>query len=156
MAGRIAARLKELGLVLPPAHLPVATYVGWQRLGSEVWVAGVGPTWGQSVRHQGKLGGSASMADGVAAARLTALNLLAQVSQAVEGDLDRVERCLKVFALVNSTPDFQQAQIVANGITDLLQEVFGEMGRPARTAISAPSLPFDITVEADAVFLIRE
>ena len=155
-AGKIATRLRELGLSLPPAHMPVATYIGWQRLGNEIWISGVGPTWGQSVRHAGKLGGSLVLADGVAAARLTALNLLAQLAQAVDGNLDRVERCLKIFVLVNSVPSFTDAHLVANGATDLLVDVFGEAGRPARSAISAPSLPFDIATEADAVFLLKD
>ncbi len=156
MTGQIAARLRERSLVLPPAHVPVATYVGWQRLGREVWVSGVGPTWGQSVRFCGKLGGTLKREEGIAAARLTALNLLAQLAQAVDGDLDRVERCLKIFVLVNSVPEFYEAQLVANGATDLLVEVFGDMGRPARTTISVPSLPFDIAVEADGVFLLKD
>ncbi len=157
MPNSVATRLRDLGLALPPAHMPVATYIGWQRLGREVWISGVGPTWGQSIRHAGKLGaGGLSVAEGAAAARLTALNLLAQLAQAVDGDLDRVERCLKIFVLVNSLPDFQEAQVVANGATDLLVEIFGEAGRPARSTISAPSLPFDIAVEADAVFLLKD
>lgn len=125
-------------------------------MGRELWIAGVGPTWGQEVRFAGRLGETLDEAAGIAAARLTALNLLAQAADALMGDLDAIASCLKVFALVNSAPGYTAAHVVANGVTDLLVEVLGDGGRPARSAISAPSLPMNIAVEADAVFLLRE
>lgn len=152
----IAARLAALNLHLPPAHRPVATYVGWRRSGRELLISGVGPTWGQDVRFAGRMGKDLDEAAGIAAARLTALNLLAQAADALQGQLDYLAGCLKVFALVNSTAEFVQAHRVADGITDLLVDVLGGNGRPARAAISAPSLPMNIAVEADAVFLLRE
>ena len=152
---RVAARLAELGLSLPPVYQPVANYLGWRRQGNALWIAGMGPTWDKEIRHAGKVGGSLSIEDGIAAARLTGLNLLAQASEALAGDLDRIAGCLKVFVLVNAGPDFTEAPRVANGVTDLLVEVLGDIGRPARSAIAAPALPFDIATEADAVFLLH-
>lgn len=153
--GKVAARLKDLGLELPPAPSPVATYVGFVTTGKLVHVAGVGPTWGKEIRHTGKVGRDLSFEDGYAAARLTALNLLAHMQVACDGDLDRIDRCIKLLCLVNTIPDYIDAQKVANGATDLLTELFGIENRPARSTTATPSLPFDIAFEADAVFLLR-
>lgn len=155
MAGKVATRLKELGLTLPPAPPPVATYVGFVTVGKLVHVAGVGPTWGKEVRHAGKVGGSLSFEEGYAAARLTALNLLAHMEVACEGNLDRIARCVKLLCLVNTTADYMDAQKVADGATDLLTEVFGPDNRPARSTTTSPSLPFDIAFEADGIFLLH-
>lgn len=160
LKGRVAARLVELGLTLPPVFQPVANYVG-HRLqgphlqGQHLWIAGMGPTWAQAVHHAGKLGGTVSLEDGIKAARLTALNMLAQAAEALDGDLDRIAGCLKVFVLVNARPDFIDAHRVADGVTDQLVEVLGDIGRPVRSAIAAPSLPLDISTEADALFLLH-
>lgn len=154
MPGRIDARLAELGLTLPPAPQPVATYVGFVVTGREIYVSGVGPTWGPEIRHRGKLGRELGCESGYQAARLTALNLLANAKAAC-GDLDRIERCVKLLCLVNAAPDYLDAQKVANGATDVLTEIFGSDCRPARTTTAVPSLPFDIAFEADGIFLIR-
>jgi enamine deaminase RidA (YjgF/YER057c/UK114 family) len=155
MTGTVAARLKAKGLELPPAPPPVATYVGFVTVGKLVHVAGVGPTWGKEIRHAGKVGRDLSFEEGYAAAQLTALNLLAHMSVACDGDLDRIARCVKLLCLVNTVPDFVDAQKVANGATDLLTDLFGVENRPARSTTASPSLPFDIAFEADAVFLLR-
>ncbi len=155
MPGRIDARLRELGLELPPAHQPVANYVGFVAVGREIHVSGVGPTWGQAIRHQGKIGRELGHDDGYQAARLTALNLLAHAKVACGGDLDRIERCVKLLCLVNAVPDYMDAQKVANGATDLLSDIFGPGQRPVRTTTAVPSLPFDIAFEADGIFQIR-
>lgn len=155
MSGKVAEALKAKGLVLPPAPQPVATYVGFVTVGKLVHVAGVGPTWGPEIRYRGKVGRELSLEDGYAAAGLTALNLLAHMHTACGGDLDRIDRCVKLLCLVNATPDFIDAQKVANGATDLLTDLFGIDNRPARSTTAAPSLPMDIAFEADAVFLLR-
>lgn len=153
--GKVAARLQAKGLTLPPAPPPVATYVGFVTVGKLVHVAGVGPTWGKDIRHAGKVGRDLSFEEGYAAAQLTALNLLAHMNVACDGDLDRIDRCVKLLCLVNTVPDFVDAQKVANGATDLLTDLFGIENRPARSTTASPSLPFDIAFEADAVFLLR-
>lgn len=155
MTDTVAARLKAKGLELPPAPPPVATYVGFVTTGKLVHVAGVGPTWGKDIRHAGKVGRDLSFEQGYAAAQLTALNLLAHINVACDGDLDRIDRCVKLLCLVNAVPDFVDAQKVANGATDLLTDLFGSDKRPARSTTASPSLPFDIAFEADAVFLLR-
>lgn len=155
MSGSIAAKLKAMGLELPPAPPPVATYVGFVATGKLVHVAGVGPTWGSDIRYRGKVGQSLSTEDGYAAARLTGLNLLAHMNTACDGELDRIARCVKVLSLTNAGPDFTEVHRVANGVTDLFAELFSADAVPSRSATTAPSLPFDIAFEADAVFLLH-
>jgi len=152
MAGSVTARLAELGLELPPAHPPVATYVGWAITGRQIWVSGQGPVWGQEIRHAGTVGAELDLEQGRAAARLTALNLLAQASEALAGDLDRISRCVKVFGLVNAAPGFLDAHRVIDGASDLIVDVLGPAGRHARAAVTASALPMGIAVELDAVF----
>ncbi len=155
MTSQVAAKLKAMGLELPPAPPPVATYVGFVTTGKLVHVAGVGPTWGSDIRYRGKVGQALSVEDGYAAARLTGLNLLAHMNAACEGELDRIARCVKVLSLTNAGPDFTEAHRVANGVTDLFAALFGADAVPSRSATTAPSLPFDIAFEADAVFLLH-
>lgn len=155
MAGEVATRLERLGLALPPQHPPTGNYIAYVASPGLVHVAGVGPTWGADVRYAGKVGGTLSTDDGYAAARLTALNLLAHMQAACNGDLDRIVRCVKIFALVNAGADYTDAHRVADGATDLIGALFGTGNLPARAVTTAPSLPFDIAFEADAVFQIN-
>ncbi len=155
MSGRIDTRLKELGITLPKAAAPLANYVPWVVTGSLVFVSGQGPVGPNGIEYQGKLGRDLEVAEGAKAARLTALNVIAQLREAVGGDLDRVKRCVKLLGFVNSTPDFIQQPDVINGASDVIVEIFGNAGRHARSAVSAPSLPVDIAVEIEAIFEIE-
>lgn len=155
MAGRIDARLKELGIDLPKAAAPVANYVPWVVSGRLVFISGQGPMGPTGIEFKGKLGRDLEAEEGRKAARLTALNVVAQLKEAVGGDLDRVTRCVKLLGFVNSTPEFNQQPTVINGASDVIVEIFGEAGRHARSAVSAPSLPFDIAVEVEAIFEIE-
>lgn len=152
MAGRIEARLSELGITLPKAAAPVANYVPWVVTGNLVFISGQGPMGPAGIEYKGKLGRDLEAGEGMKAARLTALNVLAQLKEAAGGDLDRVRRCVKLVGFVNSTPEFNQQPAVINGASDLMVEVFGDAGRHARSAVSAPSLPVDIAVEIEAIF----
>ena len=155
MTGRIEARLSELVITLPDAASPVANYVPWVRSGNLVFISGQGPMGPDGVAFRGKLGRDLEAEEGQKAARLTALNVIAQLKNAVDGDLDRVKRCVKLLGFVNSTPEFNQQPIVINGASDVIVEIFGEAGRHARSAVSAPSLPVDIAVEIEAIFEIE-
>ena len=106
---------------------------------------------GGEFRHVGKLGAGLSVEDGQAAARLCGINIIAQLKKALDGDLDRITRVVKLGGFVNSTPDFTQQPQVVNGVSDLMVEVFGDKGRHARAAVSAGSLPAGVSVEVDAV-----
>jgi len=154
MTGTIAQRLAELGVVLPDPPAPAATYVPFVQSGALVFVSGqVSQKNGAFIR--GRLGDDMEVAAGAEAARCCALSLLAQVRHACGDDLDRVVRVVKLTGFVNSTPDFTDQPKVINGCSDFLVAVFGEAGRHARSAVSAPSLPLGVAVEIEAIFEVR-
>lgn len=153
MSGRISARLQELGVTLPPAPLPAANYVPYVVTGNLVFISGQVSADGDE-KFVGRVGDVVDMAHAVKAARACGLSILAQLSAALEGDLDRVRRCVKLGGFVNCTPAFDQMPAVINGTSDLMVEVFGDAGAHARFAVGAPNLPFNFSVEVDAVFEI--
>ncbi|MDP6687979.1 MAG: RidA family protein [Alphaproteobacteria bacterium] len=155
MAGAVEARLEELNISLPEAPAPAANYVPYVRTGDQVFVSGQVPWVGSERNFVGKVGAEFSIEDGQAAARVVALNIIAQVRAACDGDLDRVVRCVKLGGFVNCTPDFINHPQVINGASDLMVEIFGDAGRHARFAVGAPALPFDVAVEIDAVFEVK-
>lgn len=154
MAGRIAKRLAEMNIVLPKPAAPAANYVPAVISGNHVYVSGQGSYWDGKLHYNGKLGHNVSVEDGQKCARLVGLNVLAQLNAALDGDLDRVVRCVKINGYVNSAPDFGDQPKVVNGCSDLMVEVFGEAGRHARSATGAPALPMGISVEIEAIFEI--
>jgi enamine deaminase RidA (YjgF/YER057c/UK114 family) len=155
MAGRIEARLAELGIELPDAGAPLANYVPCVRTGDLIYVSGQICQWNGERRFIGKLGREVKLEQGQQAARLCGLNLIAQLRKALDGDLDRVVRCVRLGGFVNSMPDFTQQPQVINGCSDLVVEVFGDAGRHARTAIGVSVLPSDVAVEVDGIFEVR-
>lgn len=155
MAGRIEARLRELGITLPEAAMPAANYVPTVETGGQLWIAGQVPVLDGKLQYVGKVGGDVSDDDGVAAARLCGLNILAQ-AKATLGDLDRVERVIKLVGFVNGAPDFVAFPKIINGASDLMVDVFGENGKHARSAVGAGGLPFNVAVEVEAVLAIAK
>jgi enamine deaminase RidA (YjgF/YER057c/UK114 family) len=155
MAGTIEARLKELNIELPQPSAPAANYIPFTVTGNQVFIAGQVPFWNGELRFVGKVGQELSIEEGQQAARLCALNILAQLKAACGGDLDRVSRCVKLGGFVNCPPDFKNHPEVVNGASDLMVQVFGDAGRHARFAVGAGSLPRGVGVEVDAVFEIR-
>jgi enamine deaminase RidA (YjgF/YER057c/UK114 family) len=155
MAGTIDARLREQGIELPRPSTPGAEYVPFVRTGDLLFLSGQLCQWNGERRFIGKVGREFGLADGRQAARLCALNLLAQLRVALHGDLDRVANCVRVGGFVNATPDFLDHPKVINGASDLFVAAFGEAGRHARTAVGVASLPYGVAVEVDAVFAIR-
>ena len=155
MQGRIDARLEELKVELPNASTPAANYVPYVRTGSLLVMAGQLCQWNGERRFIGKLGRELSVEQGQEAARLCALNLLAQAKAALAGDLDRIVRCVRLGGFVNSTADFLDQPRVVNGASDLMVEILGDAGRHARTAIGTNVLPFDLAVEVDAIFEVK-
>lgn len=152
MAGRIEKRLAELKIELPKAAAPVANYVPVVLAGGLAFVSGQVTVWNGEFRYVGKLGKDFSIDDGQKAARLCGLNIVAQLKAALDGDLDRVRRCVKLGVFVNSTADFTDQPKVANGVSDLMVELFGDAGKHARFAVGVNVLPLDVAVEVDAVF----
>lgn len=148
-------RLREMGIALPEAPRPVAAYVPAVQAGDLLFTSGQIPLRGGEMAYKGKVGRDLSEEDGYQAARLCALNCLA-VARAALGSLDRVRRVVKVVGYVNSAPGFTAQPRVLNGASDLLQEVFGEAGRHARSAVGAPELPLDAAVEVEMVFEVTD
>ncbi len=151
---RIDQRLADLGLELPTPPTPIANFVPWRREGSLVLLAGQVSEWNGTVPFVGKLGREFDLAQGQQAARLCALNLIACLKLACDGDLDRVRACLRLGGFVNCMPDFESVPAVVNGASDLMVAVFGDAGRHARTAVGVASLPRRAAVEVDAIFAV--
>jgi enamine deaminase RidA (YjgF/YER057c/UK114 family) len=146
-----AARLQSLGITLPPLSAPAAAYVPFVRSGSLVFLSGHiarkdGKPW------VGQLGLTMGTEDGQAAARAIAIDLMGTLSAAVDGDLSRVKRIVKVMSLVNSTPTFTEQHLVTNGCSQLLVEVFGaEVGSHARSAFGVAQIPLGACVEIELI-----
>lgn len=149
----IEARLTELGITLPEAAAPVASYVPVVVHGGFAHVSGQLPFIDGALKT-GRLGEDVSLEEGMAAARACGLMILAQLKAA--GGLDQVERIVKLGAFVNSTGDFTDQPKVANGASNLMFDVFGEAGRHSRAAVGVPALPLGAAVEVDAIIAIRQ
>ncbi|MDO8354278.1 MAG: RidA family protein [Aestuariivirga sp.] len=147
----IDKRLAELGIVLPTPTKPIANYVPWVRTGNLVYISGQGAVRDGKIEYTGRVGDTVSIEDAIASARLTGINIISHLRDACGGDLDRVKRIVKLLGLVNCTPAFGDHPKVINGASDLMVEVFGDKGRHARSAVGAPSLPFGLSVEVEAI-----
>ncbi len=146
----IQERLKELGIELPEPAKPVASYLPFVRTGNLISISGqVSLSAGQAFK--GRVPDQVSLEDAILAARLCGINILAQLNAALDGDLDRVVRIVKLGGFVNCTPEFVDQPRVINGASDLMAEVFGEAGKHSRAAVGASSLPLGVTVEVDAL-----
>ncbi len=155
MSNNIEKKLQELGIAIPQALTPVANYVPFVKSANQVFISGQLPIENGEVKYVGKLGEGISIEDGKKAARICALNILANLKNACDGDLDKVVRCVKLGIFVNATPEFTDHPAVGNGASDLMVEIFGDKGKHARFAMGAGSLPRGVSVEIDAVFEIK-
>jgi enamine deaminase RidA (YjgF/YER057c/UK114 family) len=149
----IAAKIAELGIALPKAAAPVASYVPVVVHGGFAHVSGQLP-FVEGVVVKGRLGDDVSVEEGQAAARACALMIIAQLDAA--GLLERVERIVKLGAFINCTADFTDQPEVANGASDLMEQVFGDAGKHARAAVGVPALPRGAAVEVDAVVALKD
>jgi enamine deaminase RidA (YjgF/YER057c/UK114 family) len=152
MIGRVEKLLADKKIELPKAAAPVANYVPVVIAGNLAFVSGQVTVWNGEFKFVGKLGQEFDVAQGQQAARLCGLNVIAQLKAALGGDLDRVKRCVKLGVFVNSTDGFTDQPKVANGVSDLIVEVFGDAGKHARFAVGSNVLPLNVAVEVDAVF----
>jgi len=153
MSAAIDKRLAAHGIVLPQATAAAANYAPFVIEGGLLAVSGQLPMENGAVGVTGKLGAEVSLEEGRRAARLCAINILAQ-AQAAVGDLGRIRRCLRLAGFVASTADFVEQHKVVNGASDLIVDVLGEAGKHARAAVGVPSLPMDAAVEVEALFAI--
>ena len=154
--GTIDDRLAELGIDIPTPAAPVANYVGWVRTGNLVFTAGQVPLKDGEFMYQGIVGDTVSVEDATEAAKLCAINIIAQVKQACDGDLDKVKRIVKLVGFVNGVPGFGDQPKIINGASDMMVEVFGERGRHARAAVGMASLPRGQAVEIELVVEVYE
>lgn len=154
MTGRIEARLAELGVTLPDAPAPAANYVPFVTAGQLVFVSGQ-VSKGDNGLITGRLGEDLDVDAGAEAARCCALSLLAQLRAACDGELDRLERVVKLTGFVNSAPSFTDQPRVINGASDFLGEALGEVGAHSRSAVGVASLPMGVAVEIEGIFQIR-
>ncbi|KQO56985.1 MULTISPECIES: RidA family protein [unclassified Methylobacterium] len=154
----VKERLETLGLVLPKAASPVANYVPFIRTGNLVIISGqicFGADGKLADAHKGKLGGEVSPEQGIAAARLCGLNVLAQLQAAI-GDLDHgVVQCLRLGGFINAVPTFAGLAGIMNGASDLMVEILGDRGRHTRATVGVAELPLDAAVEVEAMFEVK-
>ncbi len=150
MTAQIEVKLADLGITLPEAAAPAANYVPFVKTGNHLYISGQLPMNAEGIQFKGKLGEDFTANEGAEAARLCAINLIAQM-KAATGDLEKVARIVKLGGFVNSTADFGDQPAVINGASNLMVDVFGEKGRHARSAVSAVALPFGVAVEIDAI-----
>ncbi len=156
MAGRIDQRLEELGITIPQAQTPrIAKIKGAAIIGNTLYISGMIPQWEGEVRYVGKVGAEFSIAEGRDAARLSALNVVAQARVALDGDLDRIKQIAKVSGFVNYTPEMTEVAAVVNGASELFLEIFGERGVHARIAVGATTMPIGVAVEIEAIMEIE-
>src|SRR5215469_1416481 len=149
-------RLHELGIALPQAApKPGANFLPVKKVGNLLYVSGQVPVRDGVDQYVGKLGRDVTIEDGQAAARLCAVNLLAQVDRAVEGDLSRLAGCVRLGGFVNATEDFTDHPKVINGASDLVVAVLGDSGRHTRTAVGCVSLPRNVAVELEGIFELK-
>jgi enamine deaminase RidA (YjgF/YER057c/UK114 family) len=147
----IDKKLEELGIEIPEVPAPVANYVPSVQTGNLLYLSGQGPRYGDNQFKTGKVGKDVTAEEAYQDARLVGIQLLAAAKKALDGDLSRVRRVVKLLGMVNGTPEFTKQPQVINGCSDLFVEVFGEAGRHARSAVGM-NLPNNITVEIEAIF----
>jgi enamine deaminase RidA (YjgF/YER057c/UK114 family) len=156
MAGKIDARLAELGITIPDAPAPAANYVPYVITGNLVIVSGQVPFVDGKLRITGHMGdGTVTEEDAIGEARQCAINLISQVKVATGGDLDRVKRVIKLGGFVASTSDFTGQPKIINGASDMMVDVFGDAGRHARFAVGSSALPLGCVVEIEGMFEIK-
>ena len=152
--GTVEAKLTEMGITLPEASAPVANYINAVTTGKLVFLAGKGPKQADGTYITGKVGRDLTVEEGYEAAKIVAINQLAALKAEI-GELDLVNRIVKVLVMVNATEDFANQPEVINGFSDFMVEVFGEKGKHARAAVGMGSLPRNIAVEIEMIVELK-
>jgi enamine deaminase RidA (YjgF/YER057c/UK114 family) len=150
----IEARLLRMGVALPVPAAPAANYLPFVLHGGTLYISGQLPLTTHGIVCRGRLGDAVALEEGRKAARLCAVNVLAQAKAALGGDLERIVQVLRITGFVASTPHFTEQHLVLNGASDFLVEALGERGRHARAAVGMAALPLDAAVEVDAILAV--
>lgn len=156
MTTSLTSRLTDLGYKIPVPRIPKASFVPYQIVGRLLFVSGQVCQWQGERRYTGKVGADLDMDRAVKAAQLSGLNILSWVKEAVNDDLSRIQRCVRLGGFVNSDPKFTDQAKVISGCSDLMVEVFGNAGRHCRTSVGVSVLPFDFSVEIEALFELAD
>lgn len=151
----IENKINSLGLTLPAAVPPAASYVPYMTSGNLVFVSGMLPMLEGKPQFIGKLGKDISLEQGQECAKLCGLNILAHLKNACGGDLDKVAKLVRMGIFVNSTDSYTDQPKVANGVSDMMVAIFGDAGKHARFAVGVAQLPFGVAVEVDATFELK-
>jgi len=150
----IDKKLETLGITIPDAPSPAANYIPYVISGNLVFIAGQVPFENGKINYTGKVGKDIDINKAKEVAKICGLNVISVLKNAVNGDLSKVKKCVKLGIFVSCTSDFHQQPEVANGASDLMVQIFGENGKHARFAVGANSLPRNVPVEVDAIFEI--
>ena len=150
----VSEELKQLNIELPKAPDPVGAYVAFKKTGNLLYISGQLPIGPDGKITKGKIGKNLTLEDGQKASRLCVINILAQASKAMNGNLDKIKNCIKITGFVNSTDDFFDQPRVINPASETLSSIFGDKGKHSRAAVSTNSLPLGAAVEIDAIFEI--
>ena len=150
----VSEKLKQLNIELPKAPDPVGAYVAFKKIGNLLYISGQLPIGPDGKITKGKIGKNLTLEDGQKASKLCVINILAQASKAMNGNLDKIKNCIKITGFVNSTDDFFDQPKVINPASETLSSVFEDKGKHTRAAISTNSLPLGAAVEIDAIFEI--
>ena len=152
---QVEDRLVALGIELPAAPTPAANYLPWTITGNQLWIAGQAPIRGGKYEYVGRVGKEVTPLDAHAAARLCAINVLAQVKAACEGDWSRVVKAVRICGYISAAPDFFDFPKVLDGCSDLMFEVLGDAGKHVRTVMGVSGLRFNVPIVVDALFEVR-
>ena len=156
MATELENRLRSLGIELPKPPLPAATYAPFIIANGMLHISGQLPMMGEVLQYSGKVGKEISLEDAQKAAHLCALNILAQVEIACKESFERINRCVRLGGFINAVEGFSDHSKVMNGASDLMIQVFGNLGRHSRVAVGVSSLPFNACLEIDAIFALED
>lgn len=148
-------KIQSLNISLPKPTTPVANYVGYVKSGNMVFISGQLPIKDGELQFIGKVGKEISIEDATKAAQLCTINILSQLNDACANNLDKVKKCIKLGIFVNGIEEFADHPKVANGASDLIADIFGDKGKHTRAAVGSGSLPFNVSVEVDAIFEIE-
>ena len=151
----ISEKLKKLDIELPKAPDPVGAYVAFKKIGNLLYISGQLPIGPDGKITKGKIGKDLTLEDGQKASKLCAINILAQVKKALNGNLNKVKNCIKITGFVNSIDSFTDQAKVINPASETFSTIFGDNGKHTRAAISANSLPLGVAVEIDAIFEVE-
>ena len=147
--------IKQLGIEIPDMPTPLANYVPFKLSDNIVYISGQGPVKNGELAYKGKVGDDITLEDGIKAAELCCINIIAALKKSINGDWNRLDNFLKLGGFVNCNNNFYEQPKIINGASDLLVSIFGEQGRHARFAVGSNALPMNISVEIDAIIKIK-